>query len=590
VKNHSLIGRKLGNYQIKHLLGHGGMADVYYGWDEKLRRPVAIKVFESETRAKTAQASRFVQEARTMAQWRHNNIVQIYSAGDETGLFYYVMEFVDGYDLASIMSVYADKDELMPIADVLRIGESLASALDYAHTQGVIHRDVKPANVMIANEDGRVVLGDFGLALDLSNKSQGEVFGSPHYIAPEQARRSSDAVPQSDLYSLGVILYEMLTGMTPFNDPSPATLALQHITETPPLPRSINPALTESVEVVLLKALEKSPADRYQSGKVLMEALNKALAEKQTRLPVEGVTLPPIPVNAPTIQRSDISLNSFTKRQDVVKALEERSTTIRHGLKDEDLTSAPKRRLGWVLFFVLISLLVLGWYFRLDLLATGTSWFAQSSTIVTSDTALSTLVVMDSPTSSPSPVPSLTSTVLLPTLTATFTASPQPTITHTHTPTVIPSATLTTLPTSTVLPTTSALNSAGYLMAAYYNQNSFYLHDKGEASRSVSGFTFERVSIDGTFPNRFEGWMWQKYFDVIQPNRCISLEILGTTVPYLNPAECDKRTLSKLDLPDESNQIFWTPNETSREFRVLWLNVEIARCQIDAGICDFYVP
>ena len=228
-----------------------------------------------------------------MAKWRHDNIVQIYYAGDETGLFYYVMEYVDGFDLASIMSVYADKDELMPMEDVVRIGESLASALDYAHAQGVIHRDVKPANVMIADKDGRVVLGDFGLALDLSNKSQGEVFGSPHYIAPEQARRSSEAVPQSDLYSLGVIMYEMLTGATPFNDPSPASLALQHITEAPPLPRSINPALSENVERVLLKALEKSPADRYQSGKELMDALKKALTAKPVALPASTPSLPP---------------------------------------------------------------------------------------------------------------------------------------------------------------------------------------------------------------------------------------------------------------------------------------------------------
>jgi len=348
VRKHPLIGRKLANFQVKRLLGRGGMADVYYSWDEKLHRPVAIKVFEAETRAKILQANRFIQEARVMAKWRHENIVQIFYAGDETGLFYYVMEFVDGYDLASIMSVYSDRDELMAIDDVLHIGNSIASALDYAHAQGVIHRDVKPANVMIANEDGRVILGDFGLALDLSNKSQGEVFGSPHYIAPEQARRSSDAVPQSDLYSLGVILYEMLTGATPFNDPSPASLALQHITEPPPLPRSINPALSESVEAVLLKALEKSPAGRYQTGRELMDALDTALAGRKAALPFGAPSLPPIPVNAPTIQRSNISLSSFTKRRDVASELEERSKTLRRGLEDEVI--APKRssKLGFV--------------------------------------------------------------------------------------------------------------------------------------------------------------------------------------------------------------------------------------------------
>ncbi len=327
---HSLIGRTLGNFQVKRLLGRGGMAEVYYGWDVKLHRHVAIKVIEAQNRAKKSQANRFIQEARMMANWRHENIIPIYYAGDETGIFYYVMEYIDGFDLASIMSVYADKGELMPTADVLRIGNAIASALDYAHKQGVIHRDVKPANVLIA-DDGHVALGDFGLALDLNDKSQGEVFGSPHYISPEQARKSSDAVPQSDLYSMGVILYEMLTGATPFNDPSPAGLALQHITEAPPRPRSINPSLSPQVEEVLLKALEKKPANRYQSGKGLMDALGKALTLKPSVKAVGASSLPPIPVGAPTIHRNNISLNSFTKRRDVRTALEK---TKRGGFAD----------------------------------------------------------------------------------------------------------------------------------------------------------------------------------------------------------------------------------------------------------------
>jgi len=588
VKIRPLIGRKLANFQIKRLLGRGGMADVYYGWDEKLHRPVAIKVFETESRTRTAQANRFIQEARMMAKWRHDNIVQIYYAGDETGLFYYVMEFVDGYDLASIMSVYADKDELMPMEDVVRIGESLASALDYAHTQGVIHRDVKPANVMIADEDGRVVLGDFGLALDLSNKSQGEVFGSPHYIAPEQARRSSDAVPQSDLYSLGVIMYEMLTGATPFNDPSPASLALQHITEAPPLPRSINPALSERVEAVLLKALEKSPADRYQSGKELMDALRATLTEKPVAPPAGAPSLPPIPVNAPTIQRSDIPLSSFTKRRDVAQALQERSTTIRRGLEDEDLAPRRSSNKGLILVAVIAVLLILGWIFRSNLFSSMFNGFPAS---ITATETQSLPIVQATTVISPSVAPTLTKTI--PTLTATSTFTPLPSPTETYT--AIPTNTFTTTPvqsptiTTPLTPTIAYLGS--YLMTAYYDQNSFYLYDRAEASRSLSGFAFERVNDDGTFGNRFEGWVWQQqHLKVIQPNRCVSLKIIGAKVPYLDPVECDKRTLSILNLPAESDQIFWTVNDSSSEFRVLWLDEEIGRCSIQAGTCDFYVP
>lgn len=580
MRQNSLLGRTLANFKVERLIGRGGMAEVYYGMDVKLHRPVAIKVFDISSRTNSSQTKRFLQEARMMAQWRHNHIVQIYYADDATGLSFYVMEYVDGYDLASIMSVYAEKGELMPFSDVLRIGDALASALDYAHEHGVIHRDVKPANVMIAELDGRVVLGDFGLALNVSDKSQGEVFGSPHYISPEQARRSSDAVPQSDLYSLGVILYEMLTGATPFNDPSPATLALQHITEPPPQPRTVNPALSEEVENVLLKALEKDPRDRYQTGLQLMAALRAALLEKPA--PVPAASLPPIPVGAPTIQRSDVSLNSFTKRGDVAAELKKR-TTSRH---DFDAVvpppTQPLRRRTWVYGLLLIALLILGWRFYPTL----NSVFARSAPTATSG---NTITSTSEPLAQPSAVEAdLTATGVPPTSTASLTPSPIPTTTLTSTLTATVTATLP--PTSTINPTATVKYPDGYWMTAFYNENSFYILDRGQASRSVAGFSFERINHDGTFQNYFDGWEWEKFFRVIQPNRCISLELYPVQTPYLNPPECDKHILSNLQLSATGSAVFWTPNETSAEFRILWLDEEIARCRIEAGVCDFYVP
>jgi len=285
-----LIGRQLANYRIDRLIGRGGMAQVYFGWDVALERPVAIKVVDVRYRDDPAYAERFVREARAVAKWRHQNVVQIYYAGDQDGLYYFAMEYIEGLSLRELLSLYAAESELMPHDDVLRIGRAVASALDYAHRRGVIHRDVKPANVMVAG-DGRVVLTDFGLAMDVRQGSLGEVFGSSHYIAPEQARRSADAVPQSDLYALGVILYEVLTGVVPFDDPSPTSVAIQHLTLPPPSPREINPNLGQEIEVVLLKALSKSPEERYQTGAELIDALEEAL---QTCLPVsvEGESQP----------------------------------------------------------------------------------------------------------------------------------------------------------------------------------------------------------------------------------------------------------------------------------------------------------
>jgi hypothetical protein len=129
-------------------------------------------------------------------------------------------------------------------------------------------------------------------------------------------------------------------------------------------------------------------------------------------------------------------------------------------------------------------------------------------------------------------------------------------------------------------------------MTAFYNGSSFYILDRGKASRSASGFSFERINNDGTFTNRFDGWEWEKYFNVIQQGRCLSLELYPEPepVPYLKPVECEKRVLSRLQILPDSPTVFWTPDENSQEFRILWLNEEVVRCQIEDEICDFYIP
>lgn len=297
IMNDSFIGSHVAHFRIERLLGRGGMASVYFAWDEKNDRAVALKVLDERNRDVPASVGRFIQEARTMANWDHPHIVRMLEAGESNGIYFYAMEFIRGLDLSQLLRQYLDANQLMPYADVLRLGWAVSEALDYAHKHGIIHRDVKPSNVLVS-VDGRVLLSDFGLVMDIARGTLGETFGSPHYIAPEQARRSSEAVAQSDIYSMGIMLYEMLTGTVPFHDPSPVALAQKHLAENPPAPRMLNPRLSPAVEAVLMRALRKNPRERYATGRELMTALERSLTLEMT----QAQSTAPLPVS-PESQR-----------------------------------------------------------------------------------------------------------------------------------------------------------------------------------------------------------------------------------------------------------------------------------------------
>jgi uncharacterized repeat protein (TIGR01451 family) len=269
------------------------------------------------------------------------------------------MEYIDGLDLGEVLASCAQAGERMPHEEVLRIGRAIASALDYAHGEGVIHRDIKPSNVMVARDD-RVVLTDFGLALDVHRGSLGEAFGSAHYIAPEQAQRSANAVPQSDLYSLGVILYQMLTGVVPFDDPSPTSVALQHLTVPPPSPCRNNPDLGKEIEAVLLKALSKAPGDRYQSGADLMNALEQALVACHSALGEQDAAVSTTPDVVPAfadmrqLYTEDTTVAQVAElRPDQVDALAPPPPPALDALPVVE-TAPTGRRVPWMLYVLLV--------------------------------------------------------------------------------------------------------------------------------------------------------------------------------------------------------------------------------------------
>lgn len=266
----ALIGKQLGEYRLETLLAQGGMARVYRAVDVRLKRYVVVKVIDPPFHNDPDYIMRFEREAQAIARLDHPNIVRLYRFDEQDDWLYMAMQHIQGADLGTVLAGYRADKEFMQPDDVRRIIAEVCSALDYAHQKGVIHRDIKPANILL-DQQGRTFLTDFGLALVTDVGTRGEIFGSPHYIAPEQAVSSAKAVPQSDLYAVGVILFEMFTGDVPFNGAEPLDIALLHMSEPPPVPRELRPEINPELEAIILKALAKNPEDRYQTGASLQQ-------------------------------------------------------------------------------------------------------------------------------------------------------------------------------------------------------------------------------------------------------------------------------------------------------------------------------
>jgi len=285
-----MVGRFLGQYELLELIGKGGMARVYKSFQPELERYVAVKLLHPSVASDEEFLARFRREARAAASLRHPHIVQIFDFGHQGELYYMVMEFIDGPTLREELQRLKASNETLPFSEVRRIVGEIAEALDYAHGKGIVHRDVKPANILFTPE-GQTVLSDFGLAFMIESPRQtitGFV-GTPEYMAPEQGQGLA-VDSRTDVYSLGVVLYEMLTGQVPFIAETPLGIVMKHISAPLPPPRSVNPNIPESVERVLFKAMSKDPRNRYhQAGELsraLAEAFEAARIEAPTAIPI----------------------------------------------------------------------------------------------------------------------------------------------------------------------------------------------------------------------------------------------------------------------------------------------------------------
>src|SRR5213596_1012773 len=333
------LAKSLGpKYEVRRVVGSGGFAEVYEVWDKDLERRLAVKVLRPDVAWTAGMIERFQRETRAGARLEHANILPIHFVGDGEGLVYYAMPFVDGMSLGELLK---RSGGALPPDRALAIIIPILDALDHAHKAGLIHRDIKPENIMLDTARGRPLLVDFGIARRLDSEAgagltqTGLVIGTPHYMSPEQALGDPNLGPGSDLYSLGCVLFQMVTGSPPFEGESSQQVVGKHIADPPPAANDVNPKVPREMSDVILRCLEKQPADRFQSAGEVIAALE---SDKQ-----------------PSTMRSRASAAQKATELLVSCARTAPRTAGRPGGR-----TAKPRRVGWVILAIALPVLALG--------------------------------------------------------------------------------------------------------------------------------------------------------------------------------------------------------------------------------------
>jgi serine/threonine-protein kinase len=458
------------------------MAEVYRAYQQSLDRYVAIKVLHAFLADDPEFKSRFEKEARNIARLKHRNIVQVYDfeTDPDSETYYMVMELVEGPTLKELLADLQERSELLPVRDAFRIAREAASALAYAHSQGMIHRDVKPANLMLeVQSESRVVLTDFGIAKIVKGvqfTSSGGMVGTPAYMAPEQGLGDAGD-ERSDLYSVGVILFQMVTGRLPYDGDTPLAIILKHLNEPIPKARDLVPELPEEVDIVISRLMAKEPEERYQTAQELIAELERVEA---------GQPISEMPALA--LQRPARTDETMSDTQELPAVSDEPATNIRargtgpstaheppsipppssrQTSQPEAGPAAARRRGSPMLWLLGIGAVIVAGLLLasqpgsplLALIASATPTFTASPTLSPSQTATQTMTLTSSPspTLTPTQTPSATATsTRTPTATSTptFTLTP----TWTGTPTTTFTATSTFTPTFTFTPTITPSN------------------------------------------------------------------------------------------------------------------------------------
>jgi serine/threonine protein kinase len=359
-----MIGHELGGrYEIIERIGGGGMALVYKAHDILLGRNVAIKVLRQQFVDDEEFIRRFRREAQSAASLSHPNVVSIYDVGQEDEIHYIVMEYIEGFNLNEIIKARAP----LQVEESIRIAGQICDALDHAHQNQIIHRDIKPHNILIGR-NGRVKVTDFGIARAVTSTTitqTGSVLGSVHYFSPEHAKGVITG-EKSDLYSLGIVLYQMLTATLPFLGESPISVALKHLQEDFDDPRSVNPLIPQSVENIIMKSMRKNPNERYHSAKEMLKDLDTCLLPERR--------------NEPKILFAEPDADQTRAMPAIKPTPRGASYTRSNKLFDEDDDDKPmdgKQRKKWVKPTLLISLTLL-----ILIGMVGVIWYVKNTLVV----------------------------------------------------------------------------------------------------------------------------------------------------------------------------------------------------------------
>ena len=643
--NQTLRGITLGQYELREPLGEGGMGSVYRGYQKNLKRDVAIKILSRELSNDPEFIARFNREAQTVAALEHPNIVPIHDYGTQQNISYVVMRSLTGGTLEDRLEErHLRGDPLPSLSDTAKLLNQIAGALDYAHEQGIIHRDLKPSNIMFDNHGNPFVV-DFGIAKLVGQttsitQSGGGQMGTPIYMAPEQWLNETVSA-QTDQYAMGVIMYIMVTGQRPFDADTAYGLLHQHLNEDPAPAHEVAPNVPEAVTEVIQKAMAKTPSERFSSMAEFAQAFNKAIQSADAvdmeatnfftfNLPKRAKTTLALPGSITIIESPPLHKNPFAWALAVALILlavfavlfftsnsepeDDGTDEVAEVVAAFDMTrtaqSLSQSTQFATQFAEILTQTATVRSVTQTLSAESTATFradqtqtveaenatasaeAQMTATINAENTEAAIILEETQTAINAITETANAAATQAILDEQMTETAE-TVAITQTanaPTRTPRPTATNTPIQAT-PTPTILYEDGRMVTLFYDDTIFYIYNQSEDGIPNNSISFEAIDEDGRrVSERFEGSRWTSVannYPFIDRDNCNAIEIRSVNTTY-EPSQCVNRYNSRQRV--EEDESFWIGRQDVSQFRILWDGREIARCEIEARICDVFLP